>query len=106
MRRSPLLPTGAALALALGCGSGEDATAPGDDSPPSRLPAELVGTWRFQQILDQTCDPTTGQCVPTSAWSESLRFTVEGRFEHALYADATGYRPTARPAPSRSGPML
>src|SRR5215208_4734951 len=88
MHRFLLLPASALLALAMGCGSGGDAAAPGDGVPAGEVPDELVGRWRFEQILDQTCDPDTGLCVPTSAQTETLTLTSQGRFEHVLYAES------------------
>jgi len=88
MHRFLLLPASALLALAVGCGSGGDAAAPGDGVPAGQVPDELVGRWRFEQILDQTCDPDTGLCVPTSAQTETLTLTSQGRFEHVLYAES------------------
>src|SRR3954465_4674762 len=58
------LPSLALLALTLACGSGGDAPAPNDPPAGLYLPAELVGEWHYQQILDQNCDPDTGQWFP------------------------------------------
>ena len=88
MHRVQLLSVSLLLALTIGCGSGGDAAAPGDGAPTGRVPDELVGSWRFEQILDQTCDPNTGLCVPTSAQVETLSFTEEGRFEQLFYAES------------------
>ena len=84
---------GLALALSLlgylGCGSdgGGDLTNPGDGGG-STLPAQLVGTWRFQNAGDVLCDPSTGQCTTSYARSESLKLTGDGHFEHALFAES------------------
>jgi hypothetical protein len=77
------------LIAVLSCGSdGDDVTDPGDDGDVDPLPAELVGTWRFQDAGDVICDPGTGQCTSSYARSESLRLTADGAFEHALFAES------------------
>jgi hypothetical protein len=79
------------LALAVACGSGGDATAPEDPNTPpgtSNLPAELLGEWHYQQILDQSCDPDTGQCVPTADQSETLTLSSSGHFEHVFVGES------------------
>ena len=88
MHRIRLLPTTLLLALTISCGGGGDAAAPGDGAPAGQVPDELVGSWRFELILDQTCDPNTGLCVPTSAQTETLTFTDEGRFEHVFFSES------------------
>ena len=88
MSRFSLLPATALLVLIIGCGSGDDSTAPGDGEPTGQVPPELVGRWRAELILDQTCDPSTGQCTPTSAQSETLSLTTEGHFEHVVFAES------------------
>ena len=76
------------LALVLGCGSGDDVTAPedgGDDNPPAgQLPDALVGNWRWEEIGDVLCDPVTGQCTSSYARSQTLRLTENGDFQHVL----------------------
>jgi hypothetical protein len=81
-------PSFALLALTLACGSGGDATAPNDPPANSKLPAELVGEWHYQQILDQSCDPDTGQCVPTADQSETVSLGSDGRFEHVFVGES------------------
>lgn len=81
-------PSLALLALTLACGSGGDATAPNDPPAASTLPAELVGEWHYQQILDQNCDPETGQCVPTADQSETVTLGSEGHFEHVFVGES------------------
>jgi hypothetical protein len=90
MPRLLLLPACAFLALTIGCGSGDDTTAPPDDGTPGAgdLPADLLGEWRYEIILDQTCDPDTGLCEPTSAQSETLSFTDDGHFEHVFFGES------------------
>jgi hypothetical protein len=85
--RSPLV----LLALAMACGSGGDSTGPGNpNNPPATgsLPAELLGEWHYTQILDQNCDPDTGQCVPTSDQSETLKLSSNGHFEHVFVGES------------------
>jgi hypothetical protein len=78
-----------ALLAVLSCGSdGGDSTGPIDDGDNDALPAELVGTWRFQQAGDVICDPATGLCTSSYARSETLRFSGDGEFEHALFAES------------------
>ena len=73
------------LALVLGCGGGDDVSAPeGDDPPAGDLPDALVGTWRWEEIGDVICDPNTGLCSSSYARSQSLRLTDDGDFEHVL----------------------
>jgi len=81
-------PALALLALTLACGSGGDATAPSDPPAASQLPAELVGEWHYQQILDQNCDPETGQCVPTADQSETVTLGSDGHFEHVFVGES------------------
>jgi hypothetical protein len=79
------------LALAIACGSGGDSTGPEDPNNPaagSSLPGELLGDWHYTQILDQTCDPDTGQCVPTSDQSETLKLSSSGHFEHVFVGES------------------
>ena len=86
----PLLRTAfALLALTTACGAGGDATGPND--PPAQgnnLPAELLGEWHYTQILDQSCDPDTDQCVPTSDQSETLTLSSNGHFEHVFVGES------------------
>lgn len=89
MPRFRLLPATALFALSLSCSSGDGTNAPDDGVPAGQVPDELVGTWRFEEILDQTCDPDTGLCTPTSAQTETLALTDGGRFEHVLYAESS-----------------
>ncbi len=81
-------PSFALLALTLACGSGGDATGPNAPAAGSKLPAELVGEWHYQQILDQNCDPDTGQCVPTADQSETVTLGSDGRFEHVFVGES------------------
>jgi hypothetical protein len=76
------------LVLALACGSGGDATSPNDPPAGSNLPAELLGEWHYQQILDQSCDPDTGQCVPTADQSETVTLSADGHFEHVFVGES------------------
>jgi hypothetical protein len=79
------------LALAVACGSGGDSTAPDDpNNPPpagGNLPAELVGQWHYELILDNTCDDT-GQCVSTANQSETLTLSSNGHFEHVFTGES------------------
>jgi hypothetical protein len=88
MDRILRLPAAALLALAVGCGGGSDATAPDSGGTTGGVPATLVGNWRFEQILDQTCDPSTGQCLPTSATTETLNICDDSHFDHVLFAES------------------
>jgi hypothetical protein len=74
--------------LAVACGSGGDVTAPENPPASSSLPAELLGEWHYDQILDQNCDPDTGQCVPTSDQSETLALSSNGHFEHVFTGES------------------
>jgi len=79
------------LALAIACGSGGDSTGPENpNNPPAAgtLPGELIGEWHYTQILDQNCDPDTGQCVPTSDQSETLKLSSNGHFEHVFVGES------------------
>ena len=76
------------LGLAHACGSGGDATAPDTPTGGSNLPAELVGKWHYDVILDQNCDPDTGQCVPTADQSETLTLSSNGQFEHVFVGES------------------
>lgn len=73
-----------ALALVVGCGSGDDVAAPDDDTPGGEIPEALVGSWNWQEIGDVVCDPGTGQCGASVARSQTLRLTDDGRFTHVL----------------------
>jgi len=85
-RRSLALALG--VALFLGCGSGSGPTGTDSNTGHSALPSTLVGTWRFEQIGDQNCDPDTGQCTPTIARRETVTLTADGHFEHVMYAES------------------
>jgi hypothetical protein len=76
------------LALAGACGSGGDATSPSNPPAASTLPPELLGEWHYQQILDQSCDPDTGQCVPTADQSETVTLSANGHFEHVFVGES------------------
>src|SRR3954452_8023726 len=76
------------LGLALACGSGGDATSPNNPPAASNLPAELLGEWHYQQILDQSCDPDTGQCVPTADQSETVTLSANGHFDHVFVGES------------------
>jgi hypothetical protein len=81
-------PTLLLLALAAACGSSGDATAPNNPPAASNLPADLLGEWHYQQILDQNCDPDTGQCVTTADQSETIKLSADGRFEHVFVGES------------------
>ena len=88
MPRLLLRTASALLVLTAACGSGGDAAAPNDPPATSNVPAELLGEWHYTQILDQNCDPDTGQCVPTSDQSETLTLSSNGHFEHVFVAES------------------
>jgi hypothetical protein len=85
----------ALLAFTIACGGGSDATAPDTPPPGSSLPAELVGEWHYQQILDQSCDPDTGQCVTTADQSETVTLSSNSHFEH-VFVGESNFPPCSR----------
>lgn len=79
------------LWLIAGCGSNKPA-------PPyaaQSVPQELLGTWHYELLGDQLCDPSTGGCVPSYARSETLKLTSDERFTYVLYGE-TNFPPCSR----------
>lgn len=52
-----------------------------------RIPANLVGEWKFEQLGDAQCDDS-GRCIPTIARRERLTLTADAKFEYSLYAES------------------
>jgi hypothetical protein len=73
--------------VVVGCGREADGGPKREPSGAGKLPTELVGEWKFEQLGDVKCNGE-GKCHPTIARRERMKLTAEGKFEYSLYAES------------------